>query len=197
MHNMSDDVSILSLLFIKDEYVKANITIASKCMHSTESITCNGCVPDYIDVEKTKNVPFVSDINSIDGYTPIMIYQNRADNLSPILLLEETEYEMILSGEVESALNYIAKNSANITLHRMNLHKSDNETMYILNFKGYVGKGHFDVIINGSEISIPFEVRSKKIDYLKDYPLMLEDIAKFSVSLKINMSSPLHEKFTI
>lgn len=170
MHNMSDDVSILSLLFIKDEYVKANITIASKCMHSTESITCNGCVPDYIDVEKTKNVPFVSDINSIDGYTPIMIYQNRADNLSPILLLEETEYEMILSGEVESALNYIAKNSANITLHRMNLHKSDNETMYILNFKGYVGKGHFDVIINGSEISIPFEVRSKKIDYLKDYP---------------------------
>lgn len=197
MHNMSDDVSILSLLFIKDEYVKANITIASKCMHSTESITCNGCVPDYIDVEKTKNVPFVSDINSIDGYTPIMIYQNRADNLSPILLLEETEYEMILSGEVESALNYIAKNSANITLHRMNLHKSDNETMYILNFKGYVGKGHFDVIINGSEISIPFEVRSKKIDYLKDYPLMLEDIAKFSVSLIMNMSSPLHEKFTI
>lgn len=106
MHNMSDDVSTLSLLFIKDECVKASITIASRCMHSTESIACNGYVPDYIDVEKTKNVPFVSDINSIDGYTPIMIYQNRADNLSPILLLEETEYEMILSGEVESALNY-------------------------------------------------------------------------------------------
>ena len=44
------------------------------------------------------------------------------------------------------------------------------KTMPFFNFKGYVGKGHFDVIINGSEISIPFEVRSKKIDYLKDYP---------------------------
>ncbi len=126
-----------------------------------------------------------------------MVYQNGSDDLSPILLLEETEYEVALSGNVDSALDYISDNSKSIVLHRMNLCGSDDEIIYILNFRGYVGKGYFDVTIDGTRISIPFEVRSKKIDYLRDYPLMLEDIANFSISLIMNISSPLHERFTL
>ncbi len=194
---MNDDVSILRLLFIKDGVSKASVTIASKNSRPIGSVIDRDHIPEYIDVENTKNVPFVSDIDSIDGYTPIMIYQNRSDDLSPILLLEETEYEVVLSGKVDSALGYISDNSKSIILRRMNLYRSDDEVMYILNFRGYVGKGYFDVTIDGTRISIPFEVRSKKIDYLKDYPLMLEDISKFSVSLIMSISSPLHERFTL
>lgn len=194
---MNDDISILRLLFIKDGISKANATIASKNLRPIGSVIDRDHILEYIDVENTKNVPFVSDIDSVDGYTPIMIYQNRSDDLSPILLLEETEYEVVLSGKVDSALSYISDNSKNIILRRMNLYRSDDEVMYILNFRGYVGKGYFDVTIDGTRISIPFEVRSKKIDYLKDYPLMLEDISKFSISLIMSTSSPLHERFTL
>ena len=193
---MNDD-SILRLLFIKDKVPKASMTIASKSVHTVEPSAPSNHLPDYIDVKNTTNVPFIPDIDSLDGCTPIMVCEDDSRSVSPVLLLEETDYEVIVSGEMDSQLNYISNHDRNITLRRLNLHRFDDEAMYILNFRGYVGKGYFDITIDSTEISIPFEVRSKKIDYLKDYPLMLEDISRFSIALLMSTTSPLHEMFTV
>ncbi|MBQ8373463.1 MAG: DUF2357 domain-containing protein, partial [Candidatus Methanomethylophilaceae archaeon] len=154
-----------------------------------------GYIPEYVSPKGTVNVPCVSQKSSIDGQTPLMIYTGDDLGIAPILLLEETEYEVMLCGDVDSAFDYIAQNSGEIALKRMHLHRSTDERMYTLSFRGYVGKGWFDVTSGDRKARMPFEVRSKKIDYLEDYPMMLADISEFSTSLLMGINSPLYGEF--
>ena len=186
--------SILQLIFSDNRGCLAEMTLATSCELSS-MIELTGFLPDYVFPDGTVNVPCVSQKTSIDGSTPIMIYSGDDRSISPILLLEETEYEVMLRGNVDSAFDYILSNSGEIALRRMHLHRSPDERMYTLSFRGYVGKGWFDVTSGDREIRIPFEVRSKKIDYLEDYPVMLADISEFSTSLLIGVNSPLYGEF--
>lgn len=186
--------SILQLRFSDDRGCSAEMTLAtSNELPPRTGLT--GFLPDCISPDGTVNVPCVSEKTSIDGSTPIMIYTGDDRSISPILLLEETEYEVMLHGDVDSAFDYILENSGEVALRRMHLHRSPDERMYTLSFHGYVGKGWFDVTSGGREIKIPFEVRSKKIDYLEDYPIMLADISEFSTSLLMGINSPLYGEF--
>ena len=195
MH-MSEYESELSLLFIADGNVCAKLTIASDNESSTDN-ELPAYLPQYIERDNTKNVPFVSDRELIDGVSPITVYVGEDANLSPILLLEETNYEMMLSGKVDSAFDYLTGNSGEIALRQIHLRRANENPIYTLSFKGYVGRGYLDITVNGKRISIPFEVRSKKINYLKDYPLMLGDISEFSVALLMGINSPLHGEFSL
>lgn len=191
---MTESESILQLRFTDHRGCSAEMTLATSSELPTIA-GLTGFLPDYISHDGTVNVPCVSEKLSIDGSTPIMIYTGDDKGISPILLLEETEYEVMLHGDVDSAFDYLIENSGEIALRRMHLHRSPDERMYTLSFHGYVGKGWFDVTVGGIEVRIPFEVRSKKIDYLWDYPIMLADISEFSASLLMGINSPLYGEF--
>ena len=130
--------SILQLRFFDDRGCPAEMTLATSSeLPPRTGLT--GFLPDCISPDGTVNVPCVSEKTSIDGSTPIMIYTGDDRSISPILLLEETEYEVMLRGDVDSAFDYILENSGEVALRRMHLHRSPDERMYTLSFHGYVG----------------------------------------------------------
>lgn len=188
--------SILKVILSGDRGAKAKLTLVAECAFTTES-DLPAYAPSYIDRGESENIPCVTDKSLIDSSSPIMIYMGEDSSLSPILLLEETRYEIKLEGAVDSAFDYITENSNDIALNKLYFKASGDDALYVLIFRSYVGKGFFDVTIDGERISIPFEVRSKKIDYLRDYPLMLKDISEFSTSLLLEVSSPLHREYAL
>lgn len=194
---MSDLQSIVVLAFREGERTLAELTLATETKCNLECSSIPNIVPEYIIREGCYNVPCVADTDDINGSSPMMIYLGGNSNLSPLLLLEETDYEVRLTGRVDSAFGYLIENSGDVALRRIGLCGSETDQYYTLFFKGYVGKGYFDVTFNGKRYTIPFEVRSKKIDYLKQYPLMIGDIAEFSVALLLGINSPLHSSFAV
>lgn len=142
------------------------------------------------------NVRMVSNLEDIDGYLPIEVYLGSESRLPPILLLEETDYTLKLEGETDSAFSYF-DSLGDIRFKKIKYPGVNNGSIYTLNFKGYVGKGFFDVSVDNEQVSIPFEVRSKKIRYISDYPLMLQDVAEFSTSLLLQQTSPLYKEVDV
>ncbi len=186
--------SILRIVFADDEGAKAELTLAAECGNAIGQ-ELPPYVPGYIGREGSVNVPFVCEKRLIDSCAPVMVYLGDDGSLSPILLLEETKYELKLAGDIDSAFSYLTENSREVALSKLYFKTSGEDALYTLCFKSYVGKGMFDVTVGGKRLSVPFEVRSKKIDYLKDYPLMLRDISEFSTSLLLEVSSPLHGEY--
>ncbi len=197
MSEMSDFQSAVVLAFRDGNRVLAEMTLAAENDSDSECASMPNIVPEYLIRDRSLNIPCVSDIDDIDGYSPLMVYLGGNANLSPLLLLEETDYELRLSGKVDSAFDYLIGNGGDIVLRKIGLCGSDIDQYYTLSFKGYVGKGYFDIVSEGKKYSIPFEVRSKKIDYFRQYPLMIGDIAEFSVALLLGIKSPLHSSFTL
>ncbi len=194
---MSDDQSIVILAFQDEDRIIAELTLAAENVSYIECSSIPNIIPKYVVREKCQRVPSVTDTDDIDGSSPIMIYLGGNEDLPPLLLLEETEYELKLSGIVDTAFDYITDNSSDIVLRRIGLCGSNTDRYYTLSFSSYVGKGYFDIVSEGKRYSIPFEVRSKKIDYFKQYPLMLADIAEFSVALLLSINSPLQSAYSL
>ena len=191
---MADHESILRIVLSDGDGARAELTIVAECCSAIDQ-ELPPCVPAYIDREGSMNVPFVYEKELIDSASPIMVYLGDDGSLSPVLLLEETNYEIKLTGDVDSAFDYLTENSREVALSKLHFRTSGEDALYTLCFRSYVGKGLFDVTIGGKKLSVPFEVRSKKIDYLRDYPLMLRDISEFSTSLLLEVSSPLHGEY--
>ena len=72
--------------------------------------------------------------------------------------------------------------------------KIDTKTYYGNFYTGsYAGKSFFDIIVNGIEsLKIPFEVHSRKIDYVNHYPAMLSDLFEAASGIVFD-SSPVFE----
>ncbi len=191
---MDERESVIRLLFLDGKRTVAELTLAAGSAPAAPDLP--SYVPDYIRPEGTSNVPFAADTDDIDGRSPIVVYSGEDPSLSPILLLEETEYEMMLSGDIDSAFGHLS-GCRDTVLRRMHLRRQGEDPIYTLYFRGYVGKGYFDVVSRGKEYTIPFEVRSKKIDYLKDYPRMLGDISEFSAALLLSFRSPLYGEYSL
>ena len=158
-------------------------------------------IPEYIRIHECKSMCLIGNKTDIDDFSPIQIYCGEEPDLSPILLLEETEYDLELSGCIESAFDYFNSNTLkgenNVVLKLNNFSGNNGSAIYKLLFKGYVGKGKFDVTTKDGHYEVHFEVRSKKMSYLEDYPKMLEDITEFSTSLLLKVDSPLYNDYSI
>ena len=135
------------------------------------------------------NVPIVYDF---DDRTPIQYLKGANVN---ILLLEEYRYTIsfkpngLLDFEVFSFIRSHSKDCLDLI---------ENSNMGFLSFGSYVGKSFFDIIIGGDTVyEIPFEVRSRKIDYIEQYSAMIGDISKYSQSLIYESSSPLFQSFEL
>ena len=193
---MNYEDCVLVLRFIVGDETLAVLEIAAvsnRCV----SLLPNGQLPDYIDRTSIINVPIVSDESDIDEFSPIVLYVGTDPDIRTLLLLEETDYELRLTGNVDVAFDYIRSNSKDVALREMHFRGESGDSLYRLVFKSYVGKGYFDVRCDDRVIAIPFEVRSKKIGYLSEYPRMLEDISEFSTSLLLHTRSPLYSEFQL
>jgi len=157
-------------------------------------------IPDFIDIEESKNLQFVYEEDKIDDETPIQIYVGTESDLPAILLLENVEYEVEIDlfDEPAEVFPYLMKNSDCLKCKKFLLGDTRNKKKYALEFENYVGTGFFDVETkNHDTVRIPFEVRSKKIGYRKDYARMLADIAEYSALLLLNSKTPLYTSFNI
>lgn len=144
-----------------------------------------------------RNVAFVSRRSEVDDRTPILVYVGGDPDVSPLLLLEDTDYEILFQGEADRVFPYLEGIGEDLVLRRVHFPGAEGGTIYRLTFRSYAGRGFFDVEVGGRTLSVPFEVRSRKIGYLDDYPRMLRDIADFSTSLLLDRSSPLYREFGI
>ena len=178
---------------LKLEFPGTDIVLEITSDSSRNYERCCVSLPEY--VIETENVRIVDDSRDLSGNVPMEFYAGGDPDLIPIMLLEETGYEILLKGHVDDAFPYLRDNSGGIALHRMRLNGSEDYSVFTLNFGGYVGKGWFDIVIGETRSSIPFEVRSKKISYLTEYPIMLSDISEFSSSLLLTVNSPLYREY--
>ncbi|MBR3475875.1 MAG: DUF2357 domain-containing protein [Candidatus Methanomethylophilaceae archaeon] len=84
-----------------------------------------------------------------------------------------------------------------MTLRSSFFNRDEKRRTYRLYSRSYVGKGFFDLKDCGKLLKIPFEMRSKKIEYIHHYPQMLADIAEISVPMILDHRSPLHRNYDV
>lgn len=155
-------------------------------------------VSDSIYLENIPNV------DEPDNVTPIQYCPDIGANFANLMLLEETEYQILFeSSDVNASYDILYSltkmNSNHFKPFRFTL--GDNKTYKIagtLNFRSYVGKSFLDVMKNGTNsIKIPIEVRSKKMDYFNQYSAIIADLSQHALSLIFEVNSPLYQEFEL
>ncbi len=143
-------------------------------------------------------------VDEVDNATPIQYYNKDSSQFSNLMLLEETEYQILFESDDANAsyevlYSLIKINKSHFKAFRFNL--GDNNKYKFagtLNFRSYVGKSFLDVKKdNQKSIPIPIEVRSKKIDYFNQYSAMIADLSQHALSLIFEVNSPLYQEFVI
>lgn len=136
---------------------------------------------------------------------PIEFLYNCSELRYPrLMLLEETDYQILFKSEYDidvlngdAVLPELAKgvSTHNVLFDKWLLDENEKTFRGILNFCSYVGKSYLDVVIDGQQsIKIPFEVRSKKIGYIDQYPAMIGDISEICSGLMLDKDSPLYQE---
>ena len=147
------------------------------------------------------NVPIVYEY---DNRTPIQFYKNCESNIS-IMLLEEHKYNLSFKPNYKIDKENTKEYFNNLDIFH-SLLKFDETVLELvpetysgfLSFGSYVGKSFIDIYENNSPIfKIPFEVRSRKIDYATEYAAMIGDLSKYSQNLIYESSSPLFQSFEL
>ena len=143
-------------------------------------------------------------VDEADNLTPIQYYNKESSQFAHLMLLEETEYQVLFESDdinatydVLYSLNKI--NKSHFKKFRFDL-VNDNKFKLAgtLNFRSYVGKSFLDVKKgNLKSIPIPIEVRSKKIDYFNQYSAMIADLSQHALSLIFEVNSPLYQEFEL
>ena len=184
---MSDDISSISVS-IGDGL--ATINISAMLRHDSERNLANSGF--------CRNLLILNRFEEISGDHPIIILRHPREDKPRLILLEEITYDISISwsesvmAEQRDSLPYLKH--ANGIVIRTNTQVKD---LFNINFRSYVGKGFLDVTIDGETYGLMFEVRSRKIDYVRSYDMMLHDVAEFSCSALMDPSSPLFQDFAL
>lgn len=171
-------------IYLKNEKI-GTLTIKTSNLNCDESFFEN-------ELGKFHNI----NLESPDNKTPIQYCDLGFGQC--IMLLEETKYQV----------NFISKKKfQNIKVFPKLLEINDNafeqintesknNVSGILNFGSYAGKSFFNIEVNDHETElIPFEVRSKKINYHKQYITMIGDLAKAMSGILFYQNSSLFQHF--
>lgn len=204
--------SYLKLEFQHEGNQIAELEIASKSKHQgSKHLDCQ-----YPLVDCSNAYPIQNKID-INNQSPFLINNNFLYDLPQILLLEETDYELklkfsndMISNYGEKLKDYAFKTLLNegrssgknveqdtLILNTLLLEEEIGIVRGTLRFNSYVGKSFFDIILPEWSEKIPFEVRSKKIDYLDHYKVMLEEIAEVVSGSVLDSNSPLYEEYSL
>lgn len=185
----------------------AELTIASERIVSKKSgivgeITTVPTV-SYIDEKQSSNVDWIPDIKEISKDVPIQVLCDNNPDIPPVLLLEESAYQIRIKRhshmlDNEKELQYLM-NYGNTLKCSRSLFDDDGQDICYYSFysKGYVGTCYFNIFQKGIEYRIPFEIRSKKLTYLSDYPAMLEEVADFYTSVLLQSNSPVYSQYAL
>ena len=196
--NMSDKQSIVIALGDPDNPAGI-LTITER----TTGLIAEGEYQDCVinPVRKcTKAIPIYENENELVEkfkhckQEPIVILRNPSDHSPNILLLEDARYYIGISsdsGPITDPLSDLQKLTERVPT------KDENEQLYAITFPSYAGRGTFDVTIGGKRYEVPFEVRCTKIEYVKEYPLMLSQISDFLAGLLLSSDSPLSERYAL
>ncbi len=113
------------------------------------------------------------------------------DNLSEIMLLEETEYQVLIEGAPDAEFTP----SSGDVFRRIRFDFAG-KTAGILNFRSYAGKSFLGIRTDHGTEEIPVEVRSKKINYHEQYPAMLADLSEEISSIILESDSSTFQLFS-
>ncbi len=142
------------------------------------------------------NVPLVYEY---DNKTPIQFYKN-SENYINIMLLEDLRYNLSFKPnyKLDKEFNDLDVFHSLLKFEARVLELFPHSYNGFLSFGSYVGKSYFDIYENNKSVfKIPFEVRSRKIDYATEYASMIGDLSKYSQSLIYESSSPLSQLFDL
>ena len=134
------------------------------------------------------NVPIVYEY---DNKTPIQFFKNSENNVN-IMLLEEHKYNLSFEPNIDNleVFHSLLKFTDEV------LELFPNTYNGFLSFGSYVGKSYLDIYKDKKPIfKIPFEVRSRKIDYATEYAAMIGDLSKHAQGLLYESKSPLFQSF--
>ncbi|ADZ09787.1 Domain of unknown function DUF2357-containing protein [Methanobacterium lacus] len=153
------------------------------------------CSSNYF-MEDIKEFFNVIKSDEIDNESPIL-YGNLGNN-HQLMLLEETKYQISFEPLVEyekiRILTTIRDNYEDV-FEPLNI-TSENPLKANINFKSFAGKSFFDVSIdNINSDLIPFEVRSKKINYMNEYVEMVAELSNVMSGILFKPKSPLFQNF--
>ena len=136
------------------------------------------------------NVPIVYEY---DNKTPIQFFKNSENNVN-IMLLEEHKYNLSFEPDMDhlDIFHSLLKFTDEV------LELFPNTYNGFLSFGSYVGKSYLDIYKDKKPIfKIPFEVRSRKIDYATEYAAMIGDLSKHAQGLLYESKSPLFQSFEL
>ena len=143
------------------------------------------------------NVPIVYEY---DNRTPIQFYKNSENNIN-IMLLEEFKYILTFTPNNKKHKEFYDDLDIFYSLLKFDetvLELFPQTYNGFLSFGSYVGKSFIDIYKNNKSVfKIPFEVRSRKIDYASEYAAMIGDLSKYSQQLIYESKSPLFQAFEI
>ena len=143
------------------------------------------------------NVPIVYEY---DNKTPIQFYKNSSNNIN-IMLLEEHRYFLSFKGNNKKPKEFFEGFDIFHSLFKFDsnvLELFPNTYNGFLSLGSYVGKTYLDIYRENEPIfKIPFEVRSRKIDYAEEYAAMIGDLSKYSQNLIYESSAPLYQSFEL
>ena len=140
------------------------------------------------------NVPVVSEY---DNKTPIQFYYGESN--VHIMLLEEHKYYLCFEPNKELPKEFFSDLQIFYTLSKFektffDLYPKTNNGS--LSIGSYVGKGLIDIYKENKPVfEIPFEARSRKINYATEYAAMIGDLSKYAQSLIYGPKSPLGQIF--
>lgn len=152
-----------------------------------------------------------------DNKTPIQ-YNFDSNSYPDILFIEEKKYDLYFKLEDESLkmddlviFPTLKKQYEQSSTQRQSNQSKNEERSFTfdftthedaysgdLNFKSFAGKTVLDIFLKGEEEpleKILIEVKSKKLDYYKQYPMMIADIAEYLSGLLFKLNSPLYTSF--
>ena len=185
-------------IHLKDEFSRDMGTLTISSIDYAREIESIHKISDSFILE---NIDLVDDV---DNATPIQYYNKDSSKFSNLMLLEETEYQILFeSDDVNSSYevlySLIKINKSHFKAFRFNLgDKNKFKFAGNLNFRSYVGKSFLDVKKdNIKSVPIPIEVRSKKIDYFNQYSAMIADLSQHALSLIFEVNSPLYQEFEL
>ncbi len=125
--------------------------------------------------------------------TPIVLLRHPSEYSPNVFLLEDVRYYLEFSsesGQISEPLSAL-QNLAEIE------RVPTQDKLYAVRFASYAGRSVFDVTVDGVRYEVPFEVRCTKIEYIKEYPLMLSQISEFLSGLLLDSNSPLSERYRL
>lgn len=181
-----DNPQIKIPLFLKEEKI-GHLTIISVYPSNFIGSNFKNNLGNFLNVPKHGKPDDVNPIQCCD-----------LGNGHSIMLLEETQYQITFK-PLESFDNVeiiptLQKN--NVSVYEPFKGPLENIIGGSLNFGSYAGKSYFDVEIDGEKTDpVPFEVRSKKIDYQKHYTQMIVDLAKAVSGILFHQKAPLFQRF--